>query len=318
MSKPKSIQIIIPHPCSQNWDDMTPQQQGRFCDHCRKTVIDFTTWSDTALYNFFSKNNDHVCGRFLSSQVNRPINIPYQPQSRLYRITIALGLTLLLGQAPHLLAQSRPPQTEQTQTKGNAIPKQVGWTELRGQVIDDKKEPMINATVMVFQNGTEKGGTVTDYDGNYVIKPLDPGTYDVMVLYAGYDSIKITGVPVISQEVTTQNFQMAQNKNRGLQTTIILGGRMGLINRTDNQHIRTQEEIQPIFTGSVSDIVASPPGTYQQQRGTTAKLGPESTSAKPVSDADIKSILIKKAGNKDNTPPGNRTISRDEINQMPY
>src|SRR4051812_18194049 len=109
MYKPAFIEINIPHPCNQSWDEMTANGKGRFCDHCQKTVIDFTAWSDAALYKFFSKDTGHVCGRFLSTQVDRKINLPHQPNSQLYRITIALGLTLLFTQTPQLLAQNRPP-----------------------------------------------------------------------------------------------------------------------------------------------------------------------------------------------------------------
>ena len=50
MSKPASIQITIPSPCSQNWDEMIQGDTGRHCTHCQKTVIDFTSWSDANLY----------------------------------------------------------------------------------------------------------------------------------------------------------------------------------------------------------------------------------------------------------------------------
>src|SRR4051812_22686169 len=114
MSVTKPIQISIPHPCNQSWDEMTPTGNGRFCDHCLKTVIDFTTWSDAALYNFFSKNDGPICGRYFESQLDRPISIPYQPHSRLYRLTIAMGLTLLFANSPNLHAQSMPPLVTQS------------------------------------------------------------------------------------------------------------------------------------------------------------------------------------------------------------
>ena len=114
MKKPSAIQPSIPHPCTQKWDKMTPNDTGRFCAHCQKTVIDFTTWSDTALYDFFAKNTGRVCGRMYDTQFNRNIAIPYQPHSRLYRLTITMGLTLLVAQTPHLMAQNRPPLVAQS------------------------------------------------------------------------------------------------------------------------------------------------------------------------------------------------------------
>ena len=121
MNKPKPIQLTISTPCTKSWDEMTSNAGGRFCDQCSKTVIDFTTWSDSALYNFFAKKPQHVCGRFVNTQLHRPIHIPHQPHSRLYRMTIAMGLTLLFTQTPQLLAQSRPPETVRVDSNKKAI-----------------------------------------------------------------------------------------------------------------------------------------------------------------------------------------------------
>jgi len=43
MNKPH---ISIPKPCHENWDAMHPREQGRHCDACDKTVIDFTEKSE--------------------------------------------------------------------------------------------------------------------------------------------------------------------------------------------------------------------------------------------------------------------------------
>lgn len=64
------IHISIPKPCSQNWQEMTLVEKGRFCDSCQKTVIDFSKHSDTAILKEIA-NNEHLCGRFMSNQLDR-------------------------------------------------------------------------------------------------------------------------------------------------------------------------------------------------------------------------------------------------------
>ncbi len=78
--------------------------------------------------------------------------------------------------------------------------------EILGTVLDEKKEPVINASVRVMQGGILRAGTVTDYDGKYSAKPLDPGLYDVTVSYAGKKTQTITGVVVAPGQKTGLNF----------------------------------------------------------------------------------------------------------------
>lgn len=72
----KKIQLSIPTPCHENWESMKPEDRGRFCGACQKTVIDFTTMSDRQLAEFFKKPAVSACGRFHSDQLDRAIEIP--------------------------------------------------------------------------------------------------------------------------------------------------------------------------------------------------------------------------------------------------
>jgi len=145
--------------------------------------------------------------------------------------------------------------------------------EIAGKVVDDKKEPMTSAAVQVYQGGILKGGTVTDYDGFYVVKPLDPGSYDVLVLYAGYDSMMVTGVVVAPGQRTTQNFSL-KIKGKELTTFYKVGYRKPLVDvDKPASKILTKEEIRVIPTTQVTDLVSTSTNTYQQKRGAGVNLG---------------------------------------------
>jgi hypothetical protein len=67
------LYLTIPTPCHENWDAMTPNQQGKFCQSCSKTVVDFTTMTDAEVLNFFKQNTTNTCGRFNHDQLDRKI-----------------------------------------------------------------------------------------------------------------------------------------------------------------------------------------------------------------------------------------------------
>src|ERR1700744_595578 len=77
--------------------------------------------------------------------------------------------------------------------------------EIRGRVLDEKKEPVINATVKVLEGQIIKGGGITDYDGNYDIKPIDAGVYNVAITYQGYKTSITEGVRVSPERSTDVN-----------------------------------------------------------------------------------------------------------------
>lgn len=73
--KSTDFQIQIPKPCDANWNEMTPNEQGKFCSLCDKTVVDFTKMSDEEIKHFFKikKKEERVCGHFYASQVVVPV-----------------------------------------------------------------------------------------------------------------------------------------------------------------------------------------------------------------------------------------------------
>jgi hypothetical protein len=73
----KQLQLTIPTPCHENWDNMTPVDKGKFCDSCQKQVVDFSNMSDRQVAEFFKKpSTGSVCGRFMNDQLDRTIEIP--------------------------------------------------------------------------------------------------------------------------------------------------------------------------------------------------------------------------------------------------
>lgn len=57
---------------------MTPVDNGRYCAACRTAVIDFSTWTDAAIRDYFTEHHGGgFCGRFKTEQVDRiTISIP--------------------------------------------------------------------------------------------------------------------------------------------------------------------------------------------------------------------------------------------------
>lgn len=72
----KKFTLSVTSPCHENWEQMTPDQRGRFCASCQKIVVDFTAMSDRQVADYFKKSAVSTCGRFYRDQLNREMVIP--------------------------------------------------------------------------------------------------------------------------------------------------------------------------------------------------------------------------------------------------
>lgn len=100
------LRINIPEQCPASWADMQPDDQGRFCNQCQKTVIDFTEMTDEAVYNFLlAQKGKNVCGRMRATQLDRPIEQEtvmldpywYQQLTSKQQLVYAIALFFILG-----------------------------------------------------------------------------------------------------------------------------------------------------------------------------------------------------------------------------
>lgn len=101
----KFYTINIPEPCHENWDAMTPNEQGRHCESCAKTVIDFTQMELPEIHSYLAQQGDkQVCGRMMARNlegihVQIPVQI-FKPKLSFHRsfllaLLIAMGSSLL-------------------------------------------------------------------------------------------------------------------------------------------------------------------------------------------------------------------------------
>lgn len=66
--------IHIPEPCHADWDKMQPEDQGKHCLQCCKTVVDFTSWEMADIASYLKENTARkTCGRFKSEQLSTPV-----------------------------------------------------------------------------------------------------------------------------------------------------------------------------------------------------------------------------------------------------
>ncbi len=223
--KKQPVTLAIPKPCHEDWQKMTPAEQGRFCASCQKTVMDFTGKTDREVAKFFEHGSANTCGRFRHDQLQRPLHA-VQPTgfgSRLRALGIVVPGLLLSGwvQAQNnrqlmgkvacprpITANVRPmmgdvavvPPPPQT-IKGDTVVVENMPRTITGKVTDaETGEALFWATVRIKGTNTEAN---TDFDGNYTLQVPDNIASPVLEFnYTGYrvqESIVAPGQLTLNQ-----------------------------------------------------------------------------------------------------------------------
>lgn len=174
----KNLLLTIPEPCHENWANMSPNDKGRFCGSCQKTVIDFTTMSDTQLVAFFKKKKSgNVCGRFYDDQLDTEMPIPVRsiPWVK-YFFQITLPAFIASG---NVMSQEQTGLQQQgkveevtvflqcTPRKKQKTPVQV--ITVKGQITDEEGNGIPYASIV---NNKTKAGFAADSLGNFTLKDV--------------------------------------------------------------------------------------------------------------------------------------------------
>jgi len=148
--------------------------------------------------------------------------------------------------------------------------------ELQGKVIDEQTGQGLGfVPVAVLQNGTQRAGTSTDIDGNYSIKPVQPGTYSLKTGFLGYNPVEVSNIVVSADKITFQNVKMSKVVNVIKPVTITAERKLVDPDRTQTGDTKTRAEIQQLATNrnNPSDIVGTAAGVFQRDNGDNLNVG---------------------------------------------
>jgi TonB-dependent SusC/RagA subfamily outer membrane receptor len=192
----QKIHLSIPGPCHQNWNEMTPTQQGRFCNSCAKQVVDFSTMSDTQVLHYFSSiKNENVCGRAYPDQLERAITMPKEHKKKLFWYWNYITMLFLFFSKTNtvkaqggikVVVESKHDAAQQDRiTKGEIA---VNTNRIiKGKIIDEAGQPLAGVSVIIKDS---KHGTIADTNGFYSISANTQK-----------DILKISAVGFVSKEI---------------------------------------------------------------------------------------------------------------------
>ncbi|PUZ28098.1 hypothetical protein DCC81_01035 [Chitinophaga parva] len=184
------MQLMIPTPCHEDWAAMTPQEQGRFCNNCQKTVTDFTGMTDAEVLVALAQSGGG-CGRFRAGQLGREMSIPAPllPATGPHKTWLpvwTLAACFVLCAPMALSAAPRAPLVQVVTLHRVPLPADTGIT-LQSRVVDEKGHALPGAIVSVASHRLH---AVTNREGYFTLRPEAalPKHFSLTVSAVGYET----------------------------------------------------------------------------------------------------------------------------------
>ncbi len=161
----KSVELLIPKPCSQDWETMQGGRAQRHCSSCNRNVHNFAAMSRREINSVLAASSDRICARIVhradGSIVTRELR-KTSPAGGTFLLAVTLGA----GTAASAQSPNASPPTQAVLTGKILLP--------------DGSGPLAGAHIKLQINGESVSETVTGRDGTFRIG-APPGTYDISI-----------------------------------------------------------------------------------------------------------------------------------------
>ncbi len=137
---------------------------------------------------------------------------------------------------------------------------------LKGKVLDGSTgEGIPFANVSLEINGQLFSGGLTDFDGNYTIKPIPAGVYDVKASYVGYQALQLKGLRIMAGKITFQDFKLSVSV-QNLKEVEVREYKVPLISKDQTQTggSVTSDEIAKMPGRSAESVAVTVGGVYSE------------------------------------------------------
>jgi hypothetical protein len=151
---------------------------------------------------------------------------------------------------------------------------QTGAGTIKGKLIDKKtKEPISFANIIVEVGGVQVGGSTSDFDGDFTIKPVPPGKVDLKASFVGYKPFMYKGIIISPDKITFQNLELEASTTT-LNEIEVVDYKVPLISKdqTTSGGTVTSEEISKMANKSAASVATTVGGVTTDANGNITSM----------------------------------------------
>lgn len=202
----KSKFLKLNKACSEQWDNMKPNEKGSFCETCAKNVIDFTKLSQLEISRKVKDSKGEICARLTKKQLETPLlDLEIQKKYKLPYSNIAASILLAstLAVSTTGCTQNQKTPTEFAQTTNSSSKSDIKKDKSRPTKISSDSFVTFKGVVKSKGNGTTIKNTKITFvtiqkmlstysleDGSFSIQIPAELIDNTNVIRVSYDEVK--------------------------------------------------------------------------------------------------------------------------------
>ena len=142
---------------------------------------------------------------------------------------------------------------------------------LKGKVTDHNGKPVEFANVRLMQEDAMILGTSTDENGNYTLKPVPSGKFNLVVTFSGCSKFEMEGISFSASNVKFQDVQIDCGAKRLKEIKVTAKKPIFEIDQSTDQQSMTSDEMEQMSGKSVSSALNTMSGLTQSSGGTSIR-----------------------------------------------
>lgn len=206
--------IDVRTPCSESWEEMTGNQEVRFCSHCSKGVYDLSAITRAKAEKLVRDFGGRLCVRYVKDSRGKVVTAPPLTQIKRQATIAASVLAASLAVSSITYAQGVPiktlePKNVSQRDHTQKDPQGNGNSVISGRVLDINEAVVVGTKVSLRNNENgEVRVTKSDGEGHYEFKNLESGFFGIEAVAPGFATFVLKDIEIAEDSILEKDLTL--------------------------------------------------------------------------------------------------------------
>jgi len=221
--------LRIASPCPANWEQMTGDDQVRFCDLCNLHVYNIARMTRNEAEALIADTGTRICTRLYrrtdGTVITRDCPVGLRAARRKVASVAGAVFAAVVSLCAAVLAQKPSSKDKSSCKQQVTITRKLGESAsdnrgmLKGTILDPMGAVVASAKITITNQKTrESQETKSNNEGRFLMAGLAAGTYHLTIISPGFKRLEVTDVTLAAKEAVSLETALLADE-----TTVTIG-----------------------------------------------------------------------------------------------